>query len=509
MELLANLAHYLIEKNPLPCGNAVRLGMDICRALELCAVRGAIHRDIKPGNIFMSQYGDFKLGDFGIARQIERVMSSFTKGRGPESYMAPEVYRNEDYDASVDMYSLGIVMYRCLTGRLPFEPAWPTTVSDKERHEARARRMNGEPLPPIDGVPAELNAVIARACSFVPGDRFASPSEMRAALEAVPITEPVEPITFTPHYVRENQARDAARPIAQASDVVEPTRANFTRPLAPPAVDDDGAESDGLVRLAGLRNKLVLTGGVSFCVLAALCLASAVVPATADAGAPGHNLSALMFLPVYILCAAQFALPSLRFGNGYANAVLTAVLAVFLSYTFLFDYASFDYCLLVMALGAASLCAAPDVRISSVLCAALLAAAVVGGYLVYRPHASSASPPGTDGAWLAPVLACAAAPLALMASRGGKYEKSAVCLAVAIQFIPLAIFSSLIIASLAGGVSLYANEGVLFSIADANFRGRSPGRFPWWTNYRFIGQVLQTAAIASTVGLAAARGADA
>ena len=76
----------------------IKLGMDLSKALEYCRKLKIIHRDIKPENIFVSRFGDFKLGDFGIARELERTMSGFSK-KGTYSYMAPEMYKGEKYDS--------------------------------------------------------------------------------------------------------------------------------------------------------------------------------------------------------------------------------------------------------------------------------------------------------------------------------------------------------------------------------------------------------------------------
>ena len=77
---------------------------------------------LKPENIFISQYGDYKLGDFGIARTAEKTMAGMSK-KGTYTYMAPEVYRGDAYNATVDIYSLGIVLYRLLNdNRAPFLP---------------------------------------------------------------------------------------------------------------------------------------------------------------------------------------------------------------------------------------------------------------------------------------------------------------------------------------------------------------------------------------------------
>jgi len=183
MELLQSLTQRCMEQ-PLNEAEVVKLGIHICRALELCGHKDIIHRDIKPENIFISTFGDFKLGDFGVARQAERTMSGLSK-KGTNAYMAPEIFRGDDYGASVDTYSLGLVMYRLLNkNRLPFLPAFPTPIMPSDRDSALQRRMRGEALPAIPSVSDELNAIILKACAFDRHERFANAAEMREALEA-------------------------------------------------------------------------------------------------------------------------------------------------------------------------------------------------------------------------------------------------------------------------------------------------------------------------------------
>ena len=121
MELLTPLLPYAMA-HPFSRRDVIQLGIDLCRALELCQKYNVIHRDIKPENIFVSENGDFKLGDFGIARTIEHSGLGLSK-KGTYNYMAPEVYRGNDYGFNVDLYSMGLVLYRLLNkNRLPFLP---------------------------------------------------------------------------------------------------------------------------------------------------------------------------------------------------------------------------------------------------------------------------------------------------------------------------------------------------------------------------------------------------
>lgn len=163
----------------------IKLGVDICTALELCAKRNVIHRDIKPQNIFINQFGDFKLGDFGIARKLENVTGGLSQ-KGSPNYMAPEVAKGTQYDATVDVYSLGIVLYQLMNhNRLPFWNTERQAVNPNERTAALQRRLNGEPLPiPCDASPA-MAQVILCACSPEPSRRFASATAMKNALLSV------------------------------------------------------------------------------------------------------------------------------------------------------------------------------------------------------------------------------------------------------------------------------------------------------------------------------------
>ena len=179
MELLKNLNQYRIE-HPLSVEDIVRLGIDICSALDYCGKKRIIHRDIKPDNIFINSFGDFKLGDFGIARQLEMTNANLSQ-KGTSAYMAPEIFRREPYSSSVDIYSLGMVLYRLLNGgRLPFLPTHAAGPADTQR--ALERRLNGEVLPPPSNCDEALAAIIAKACDADKFKRWASPSQMRTEL---------------------------------------------------------------------------------------------------------------------------------------------------------------------------------------------------------------------------------------------------------------------------------------------------------------------------------------
>ena len=183
MELLTPLLDRMLE-HKLDEKEVVKLGIDMCRALEVCHKKNIVHRDIKPQNIFISDNGDYKLGDFGIARTMEKTTGGMSK-KGTYKYMAPEVFRGENYDSTVDIYSLGIVLFTLLNGnRGPFLPAPPAKVTHNDEEEARLRRFRGEPVPaPKDASPM-LAYIIQKACACDPKDRYRTAARMRKDLES-------------------------------------------------------------------------------------------------------------------------------------------------------------------------------------------------------------------------------------------------------------------------------------------------------------------------------------
>jgi serine/threonine protein kinase len=184
MELLESFVDYSKDKQ-LSQEEIIKLGIDMCSALELCAQLNVMHRDIKPENIFISNFGIFKLGDFGIARQLEKATSVMSK-KGTYNYMAPEIYQGKMYDFSADIYSLGIVLYKLLNNnRLPFVDPNSPTVTYQQIQQAFEKRMSGVTMPNPCNATNDLSAVILTACSYNPQNRFMDATAFKEALTNV------------------------------------------------------------------------------------------------------------------------------------------------------------------------------------------------------------------------------------------------------------------------------------------------------------------------------------
>lgn len=181
MELLTPLRDFFAGMT-LSEEEAIQIGIDLCDALIACDNHKIIHRDIKLDNIFRSDEGIYKLGDFGTARRLDMTIGTYS-AKGTFSYMAPEVYRQERYDSRVDLYSLGIVLYRLMNrNRDPFIDPGKRLIYYQDREDALRRRMEGEPLPdPVDASD-DFSYVIRKACAYQPGKRFADAAAMKRTL---------------------------------------------------------------------------------------------------------------------------------------------------------------------------------------------------------------------------------------------------------------------------------------------------------------------------------------
>ncbi|MCS6797829.1 MAG: protein kinase [Myxococcota bacterium] len=232
MELLEgrDLAEVLAEEGPLPFTRVARIVAQVCASVAEAHAHGIVHRDLKPENIFIVTARDgtetVKVLDFGLAklRHTDAGLSVTRAGSilGTPYYMAPETIRGEESDPRSDVYALGAVMYKTLTGQPPFWGESPVTVLTRHLTDEvvpPSRRVRGVRLPP------EADAIVLRALQKNPADRYQRADDLRADLLAYldSVGEPV-PDAPTPGRAdsgspRSQRTRRPALLIASRSDV--------------------------------------------------------------------------------------------------------------------------------------------------------------------------------------------------------------------------------------------------------------------------------------------------
>jgi len=182
MEYLTPLEDYIQRENFL-VRDVLKLGLDVLYGLQSCHDNGVIHRDIKDDNIFVSDKGEYKIGDFGVSKVL-KDSSKAESLKGTPNFLAPEVYLGkESYTKSVDLYSLGIVLYRLLNySRNPFLPRFPEQYFAQDEDRAFEERMSGKTpaLPSLGG--EEIGRVVVKAISNS-AERFQTAGEFIEALE--------------------------------------------------------------------------------------------------------------------------------------------------------------------------------------------------------------------------------------------------------------------------------------------------------------------------------------
>jgi serine/threonine protein kinase len=173
------LKERITKEGPLPAPTAAALTLQIARALEVAHRHGVIHRDIKPQNILLTESGDAKVTDFGIAR----AASSSTMTRsgfvlGAVHYLSPEQALGQPASPQSDLYSLGVILYEMLTGKVPHDAGSPVRVA--------MGHIKGHLRPPKEvnrDVPEELNAVTVRLLARDPEERYQSAAALVKDLE--------------------------------------------------------------------------------------------------------------------------------------------------------------------------------------------------------------------------------------------------------------------------------------------------------------------------------------
>lgn len=181
MELVKGktLKDIIVEDGALSWKWSVKIAMQIASALETAHRNSIVHRDIKPHNIIITEEGVAKVTDFGIAKAVSNsTITAFGTTMGSVHYFSPEHARGGFTDAKSDIYSLGVVLYEMLTGKVPFDSDTPVSVALKHMQE--------EPVHPIvlkPSIPQSVNDIIIKAMQKDPESRYSNATEMLRDLE--------------------------------------------------------------------------------------------------------------------------------------------------------------------------------------------------------------------------------------------------------------------------------------------------------------------------------------
>jgi eukaryotic-like serine/threonine-protein kinase len=175
------LLRQILDEGRLPQDRAIRIAIEILKALDYIHTNGVVHRDLKPENIMVDENDHIKLIDFGIAGDSASrrlTYANFTSMLGTPNYIAPEQVKGKRGDGRTDLYSMGVILYEMLTGKLPFTGPTPLAAMND--------RLLNHPLPPRVADPSvspQLQEIIYRALERDPKNRYATAQEFIRDLE--------------------------------------------------------------------------------------------------------------------------------------------------------------------------------------------------------------------------------------------------------------------------------------------------------------------------------------
>ncbi len=186
-----DLKSFIRRIGQLPVGKAVAIAKQVAEGLIEAHRQGVIHRDLKPRNIIIDREGNAKIMDFGIARSLKSEgMTEKGIMVGTPEYMSPEQTESSDIDQRSDIYSLGILLFEMLTGRIPFEGETPLSIAIKQKTEAPPRPEEFNP-----GISQDLSQLILKCMEKDPANRYQSSEEVLASLEMIERELPTTEIT--------------------------------------------------------------------------------------------------------------------------------------------------------------------------------------------------------------------------------------------------------------------------------------------------------------------------
>src|SRR4051794_12978319 len=190
MEFLGGqtLKQLVREHGAVPPDRAADLTIQVLRAARFAHRRGVVHRDLKPHNVILDDEGCAKVTDFGIARAGASDMTETGSIMGTAQYLSPEQAQGQPVSPRSDLYSIGVMLYELLTGRVPFDAESPVTIALKHLSEVPAPPSRLNPA-----VPPAFDAVVMKALEKEPARRFADADEFIAALQAAKAEPTVVP----------------------------------------------------------------------------------------------------------------------------------------------------------------------------------------------------------------------------------------------------------------------------------------------------------------------------
>jgi serine/threonine protein kinase len=166
----------------LTVGESVEIVRQVLAGTKFAHERGIIHRDLKPQNVLVDREGRARVADFGIARAGASEITQTGSVLGTAQYLSPEQAQGHETDARSDLYSIGVLLYECLTGRVPFEADSPVAVALKQISEPPRRPSELNPQ-----IPPALDAVVLQALAKDPANRFQNADQFIAALDAAEV----------------------------------------------------------------------------------------------------------------------------------------------------------------------------------------------------------------------------------------------------------------------------------------------------------------------------------
>src|SRR6201993_3741504 len=246
------------QHGPLEWHETLRIGVKLAGALEAAHQAGILHRDVKPGNVLLSEYGEPELTDFGIARMAGGFQTATGVITGSPAFTAPEVLEGATPTAASDVYSLGATLFCALTGHAAFERR------SGEKVVAQFLRITSQPIPDLRerGLPADVAAVIERAMARDPADRPASAASFGEELQEVQRTSsvPVDEMAHPVEVVVEQRAAPMAASQVRRDTGATPTPPTPATKYRPPVPTRSLVSRDRLLDVlrAGGRRRFVL-----------------------------------------------------------------------------------------------------------------------------------------------------------------------------------------------------------------------------------------------------------